>query len=580
LRQRLGLRLDTAELARKGSESGPVIAPGNSEESLLIAAVTGELGFRMPPEGEPLKPEQIEVLKAWIDAGAPAPPDEHAADPRAHWAFQPPVRPDVPVVTGSDSVHNPIDAFLAAEYQKHGLVPVPPAEKHVLLRRVYVDLVGLPPSRDELSAFMADDSPGAYERVVDKLLASPRYGERWGRHWMDVWRYSDWSGYGNEIRNSQRHIWHWRDWIIESLNRDKGYDRMVLEMLAGDELAPTDADTLRATGYLARSWYKFNRNTWLEQTIEHTAKGFLGLTFHCARCHDHKYDPIANEDYYHFRAFFEPHQARTDRLPGQPDLTRDGIPRVFDADLQAATYVFARGDERNPIKEKTMPPALPRFLGGELEIKPISLPVEAYYEGRKHFVRDEELATAEAVVTTAQDFFAQAGRTLEQSRKRIAELINENPSAAKPEKPGAAADPVAALAGAKSAALDSERSLAQAAESAQALAEKRLATARSRLVALRARFAADDARCAIPPRPDAEPFAMQAAHAERQAAVAKAEEDWLAADQKLVAARQASEAETESGKKATAAAEAAVAEARNDEHRSAACARSMDCQLR
>src|SRR5437660_749642 len=135
-------------------------------------------------------------------------------------------------------------------------------------------------------------SADAYEKVVERLLASPQYGERWGRHWMDVWRYSDWWGLGAEVRNSQKHVWHWRDWIVESLNADKGYDQMVREMLAADELYPTDPGRLRATGFLARQYFIFNRTTWLDETIEHTGKGFLALTLNCARCHDHKYDPF------------------------------------------------------------------------------------------------------------------------------------------------------------------------------------------------------------------------------------------------------------------------------------------------
>ena len=198
------------------------------------------------------------------------------------------------------------------------------------MRRVYLDLVGLPPTRDELAAFLADDSPNAYEAVVDRLLASPQYGERWARHWMDVWRYSDWAGYKEEIRNSARHIWRWRDWIVESLNADKGYDRMATEMLAGDELAPTDPNTLRATGFLVRNWEKFNRNSWLEATIEHTAKAFLGVTMNCCRCHDHKFDPISQVEYFQFRAIFEPHEVRTERVPGQPDVLKDGLPRICD----------------------------------------------------------------------------------------------------------------------------------------------------------------------------------------------------------------------------------------------------------
>ena len=161
------------------------------------------------------------------------------------------------------------------------------------------------------------------------LLASPQYGDRWGRHWMDVWRYSDWAGYGAEVRESLPHIWQWRDWIIESLNADKGYDRMVREMLAGDELAPTDPTTLRATGFLARNSYKFNRSVWLDNTVEHTAKAFLGLTLNCARCHDHMYDPIAQSEYYSFRAF-------SNRTKFGPIVFR-AIPTLRHSDCRAST---------------------------------------------------------------------------------------------------------------------------------------------------------------------------------------------------------------------------------------------------
>src|SRR5262249_24014830 len=154
-----------------------------------------------------------------------------------------------------------------------------------------------PPTQQQLHAFLEDPSKESYEKVVDQLLANPSYGERWGRHWMDVWRYSDWYGRRNinEVLNSQRHLCRWRDWIIESLNQDKGYDQMILEMLAGDELAPTDPPTLRATGYLARN-YVYDRQLWLQDTVDHAATAFLGITLKCARCHDHKYDPISQQD--------------------------------------------------------------------------------------------------------------------------------------------------------------------------------------------------------------------------------------------------------------------------------------------
>ncbi len=162
------------------------------------------------------------------------------------------------------------------------LKPSPPLAKDLWLRRVYLDLIGLLPTGEERKAFLTDGSPDAEERVVDRLLADPRHGERWGRHWMDVWRYSDWYGLGDEVRYSHPHIWHWRDWIVDSVNADLGYDRMIEEMLAGDELAPDDPRTLRATGFLVRNWDVFNRNSWLANTVEHTARGFLGVTIQCA----------------------------------------------------------------------------------------------------------------------------------------------------------------------------------------------------------------------------------------------------------------------------------------------------------
>ncbi|MBI3464669.1 MAG: DUF1553 domain-containing protein, partial [Planctomycetes bacterium] len=263
----------------------------------------------------------------------------------------------------------------------------------------------------------------AYDKLVDKLLESPHYGERWGRHWMDVWRYSDWAGYGQEIRQSQRHIWRWRDWIVESLNRDKPYDQMIVEMLAGDELAPTDPDTLRATGFLARSWFKFNRNVWLDNVVEHTSKAFLGITLNCARCHEHKYDPIEQQEYYQFRAFFEPYNVRTDRVPGQPDLVQDGLPRVYDAEANAQTFLFARGDEAQPVKEKALQPAVPAFLHpGEFRVESVALPATAHYPGLRPFVQQETLAADEAAVAKSRSALDQANRAVEQAKLRLARL--------------------------------------------------------------------------------------------------------------------------------------------------------------
>ena len=429
------MRLDTADAVRQGGDQGPAIVPGKSQESLLIKAVTGADGWRMPPEddGAPLTAEEIAKLAAWIDQGAKAPDETPPADPLKHWSFLPPVKATVPRFAGID---HPIDAFLAVDHQQLGLKPLAPAPKHVLLRRVYLDLIGLPPTREELHAFLADESPDAYEKVVDRLLASPRYGERWGRHWMDVWRYSDWAGYRMEIRESQRHIWRWRDWMIESLNADKPYDRMIHEMLAADELAPTDTDAVRATGFLARNWYKFNRNVWLDNTVEHTGKAFLGLTLNCARCHDHRYDPIAQEEYYRIRAFFEPYQVRTDRVPGEADLMKDGLPRAYDGDASVPTYLFVRGNEATPNKEHPLSPGLPAlFDGADMKIEPVSLPPAAYYPASRSFVQEETLAAAEAEAAKARKTLAQSRQAVDAAQQQLA-AMNSKPDS--PVEPAAA----------------------------------------------------------------------------------------------------------------------------------------------
>jgi hypothetical protein len=310
-------------------------------------------------------------------------------------------RPAVPAVKNVGWVRNPIDAFLAAEHETRGLKPRPEASKPVLLRRVYLDLIGLPPTPDELHAFLEDKADDAYEKVVDRLLASPRYGERWGRHWMDVWRYSDWAGWGQQVRDSQPHVWHWRDWIIESLNKDKGYDRMILEMLAADELAPNDADSLRATGYLVRNYKLLSREKWMQDTVDHTAQAFLGVTLGCARCHDHVFDPITQKEYYQVRAVFEPHQVRIERIPGVPDTKKNGLPRVYDANLEVPTYLFIRGDDRTPDKTPLLP-GVPETLGGSFHVEPVNLPRDAYEPDHRGFVVRETVAAAEEAARKAR----------------------------------------------------------------------------------------------------------------------------------------------------------------------------------
>ena len=439
VKQEGGLRLDTAALAIKGGDSGVAIQPGNADASLLLERVMAEdESDRMPPEGEPLKPEQIAALRDWIAQKAPAPADEKPErDPREHWAFKAPVRPAIPEVQSPQWQRNPIDAFLACEHEKHGLTPQPTADKRVWLRRVSLDLIGLPPTVEELDAFVADQSEEAYEKVVTRLLDSPQYGQRWGRHWMDIWRYSDWWGLGAEVRNSQKHIWHWRDWIVESVNADKGYDQMLREILAADELYPNDLDRLRATGFLARQYFIFNRTTWLDETIEHSAKAMLGLTFNCAKCHDHKYDPLTQLEYYQLRAIFEPYQVRTEMVPGELDFEKDGIPRAFDAHLDVPTYLHVRGDDRNPDTSRALEPAVPAFLTSDelkLAIETVELPIEATYPGLREFVVNTHRQAAEQRIAAARVAIEAAGKKLVKA-ETVAKELAAKASASNSELP-------------------------------------------------------------------------------------------------------------------------------------------------
>jgi hypothetical protein len=322
------------------------------------------------------------------------------------------------------TLRNPIDSLLATEYEAKKLIPRPQADKVTLLRRVTIDLIGLNPTPAEIDAFVKDRSPNAYEKVVDRLLGDTRYGERWARHWMDVWRYSDWAGWtdGGQIRDSQPHIWRWRDWIVESLNKDKPYDRMVTEMLAADELYPEDADALRGTGFLARNYKMLSREQWLEDTLNHTSKAFLGITMHCAKCHDHMYDPLSQRDYYRMRAIFEPHQVRIDRVPGQADIVKDGLPRTYDADLKAITYLYPRGDERNPDKTQIMQPGVPGSLGGHFDPATTKLTTLAYQPGKRDFVIKETIAASETVIKNAKDALAALKAEAGTDARRLAEL--------------------------------------------------------------------------------------------------------------------------------------------------------------
>lgn len=404
LKQKAGLRVDTVALMKQGGDDGNAIA---GDHALVLQRVmTADLDERMPPEGEgaAFNAEQIALLKAWIAAGAPGPADEKPeADPQEHWAYH------VPKTSGKT-----LDELLAARLDERKLKAQPEAAPEVWLRRVYLDLIGLPPTTEQVQVFLAEmkgaeSGKKVQGRVVERLLASPQYGERWGRHFMDIWRYSDWYGLGAQLRYSQKHLWHWRDWIIESLNADKGYDEMIVQMLAADELAPEDRDNLRATGFLARSYYLFNRTTWLDETVEHTSRAFLGLTMQCVKCHDHKYDPVSHAEYYQMRAIFEPMHVRLDPWPGETDFEKNGLPRVFDLHLDRPTYRHIRGDDMNEDKSRAHPPGVPKILGGDAyEAVSLKLPAASVRPVLLPFALQDHLTAAERALAAAHTALAKA----------------------------------------------------------------------------------------------------------------------------------------------------------------------------
>jgi cytochrome c553 len=289
------LRLDT--------DAAKVVVSGNSSTSTLIQRVSGAGGKpRMPLGAAPLSDEKIAVLSRWIDAGARLPA------PRKHWAFVPPVRPLLPRTNDPRAGRNPIDAFITARLEREALKPSPEADRATLLRRVSLDLIGLPPTPAELDAFLADKSPDAYSKQVDRLLASPRYGERWARVWLDGARYADSNGYE---KDAPRFVWFYRDWVINAFNRDMPYNQFVIEQIAGDLLPNAGQDQRVATGFLRNSMVNEEGGVDPEQfrmealfdRMDAVGKGVLGVTIQCAQCHTHKYDPLTHEEYYRIFAF-------------------------------------------------------------------------------------------------------------------------------------------------------------------------------------------------------------------------------------------------------------------------------------
>jgi hypothetical protein len=327
-----GLRWDLKDAALKGGEHGTPLVAGKSAESLIIHLVSGihpDIA-RMPKKGDPLSAKDIGILRAWIDQGANW-PDQGIASASAsgsnHWAFRAPQRPPVPKVKSRKLVRNPIDNFVEARLEKEGLQLSPEADRTSLIRRLSLDLIGLPPTPEEVDAFVADRSADAYQKVVERLLRSPHYGERWGRHWLDAARYADSNGFE---KDRTRSIWPWRDWVIHALNRDLPFDQFSREQLAGDLLPGCSPDQRTATGFLRNSMInmeggiepeKFRTEAIIDR-VDAVGRTWLGLTIACAQCHSHKFDPISQKEYYQFYAFLNQDDEPRIEVPNAEQATK------------------------------------------------------------------------------------------------------------------------------------------------------------------------------------------------------------------------------------------------------------------
>ncbi|TWT34205.1 DUF1549 domain-containing protein [Blastopirellula retiformator] len=342
-----GLRLDSRGAMLSGGESGAAIEPHQPETSLLIEAINYE-SYEMPPAGK-LPEQEIALLAKWVKMGAPWPggndaqvrtaaKDKITEEDRHYWAFQPLADVDPPQVDEARWNRNPIDRFIRQQQIANGVTPNQKAGKRTLLRRVCFDLTGLPPTPEQAEAFLADDSPDAYEKLVDSLLDSVHFGERMATHWLDLVRYAESDGYRQDAYRP--HAWRYRDYVINSFNQDKPYDQFVLEQLAGDEVAPDNPDAIVATGFLRHWIYEYNqrdvRTQWqiiLNDITDTTSDVFLGVGMGCAKCHDHKFDPLLQRDYFQLQAFFT------------PILPRDDVPAASPEELAKYNAALAKWEE-------------------------------------------------------------------------------------------------------------------------------------------------------------------------------------------------------------------------------------------
>jgi hypothetical protein len=343
-KQKGKLRLDSRELALAGGGSGAAIVPGNSKESYLVKRILGEGDEdRMPIKHEPLTEEQIGVVRKWIDQGAAWPDEANVAGAAIarHWSYVKPVRPALPVVKNKEWGKNGIDLFVLARLEKEGIAPSPMADRVTLIRRLSLDLIGLPPTPAEVDGFVGDTSPQAYENLVERLLASPHYGERWGRHWLDLAHYADTNGYE---KDRTRSIWPYRDWVIDAFNRDEPFDQFTIEQVAGDMLANGTAQQRIATGFFRNTMTNEEGGIDVEEfryknvvdRIQTTGAAWLGTTMHCCQCHNHKYDPITQKEYYQFYALLNGADEPEMEVPSEKIAAQRAVTESKIAGLQMA----------------------------------------------------------------------------------------------------------------------------------------------------------------------------------------------------------------------------------------------------
>jgi len=454
-----GLTLESYLGFQNGGWHGPVVVPGNPAESRLYRSVARIQKPYMPlglsgGAGEPLPPGEVAIIRQWIEGGAEWPADPETeqaervrlakvkelgkleqrpitAEERQWWAFRKPVRPAVPALRNAAPVRNPVDAFILSALEAKGMRPAPLASRQTLIRRLYFDLIGLPPKPEEIQDFVSDPSPKAYAKLADRLLDSERYGERWGRHWLDIVRYADSDGY--EYDRLRPNSWRYRDYVIRSLNQDKPYDRFIREQLAGDELPDRNYDSLIALGFCRNGPFigdmvlmqnEMTRQDELDDMVTTTGAAFLGLTVGCARCHNHKYDPISQQDYYRLVSVFSP-SIRTN-LPLAPQEVAEKYEReVQEIDRKSDALAQQIRVLQKPARERLLEAnyrELPEPLQVALRTDP-SKRTEAQRRQAAQVLATTSVTEAELLAALAEE----DRKKTEELKAQIAELEKSKP---------------------------------------------------------------------------------------------------------------------------------------------------------